>query len=355
MNKNIYIKLKEQYGGKKITITFTCINKDDIPKEIITAINKNKDLNQYDSTDKILIINNKLNHFLQKYQYKIDTLDNGFEALEYDKIIEDYTANSEFSLNYSLKKINVELLRREQLEKDRLFITNLEDKIVDVVRDSKKEPLILLCYLSGNINQSDIEKNFLQSLNINAIRTANAENLSLVIINIDKIFITNEFSEIQFNNILNMRLVSNNNMIYDYQLNEPKPIIENEYIEYLKHNLGSEWYYILKNIDLRLINVGIELSSQLMEELENNTTFISYLKSSIINKIQKPFYIYFKFFLEDFTFFIRSESNLTDTTTSVAAATTLSTITYDDESAIKYIKYKIKYLQLKNKLNSNHQ
>ena len=81
MNQNKYIKLKKQHGGKEIIIRFNCINKDNIPAEIIQNISLNKDLKEYDTNDTISSVINRLNKFLETHGYQIATLDYKFKPL----------------------------------------------------------------------------------------------------------------------------------------------------------------------------------------------------------------------------------------------------------------------------------
>jgi len=111
-------------------------------------------------------------------------------------------------------------------------------------------------------------------LNINSIKRALETNTDLVLINIDTLFLSEPLT-LQTNDFLDMVQVNNFRdeiiSIREYILNkhpEPKSPLASAYHTYLQANLGIDWYSKLVSVNLRVINLGIRLSSKLLEKIE---------------------------------------------------------------------------------------
>ena len=299
-----YKKYKYKYlqiaGSNSIVrVTHKMGLSDEFPLEIIKRLEQiDKELKNYqvEPNDKIYdlvsIINQKLAPDYIVSYIKI----NGKSFNSTDVTYNDIGNSQSYNYLYAIKKIE-----DDPNELSRLY--SILNMIISNL-NTPKQPLILLCHLSGNIGEN-IEKNIKQGLNINSIKRALETNTNLILINIDTLFLSSP-PTLQTNDFLDMVQVNDfrdDITIREYILKEYKPSSElaGKYHAYLQVNLGTDWYSKLVSINLRVINVGIRLSGKLLEKIELEAyKEIPIILSRFKTKNGYNPIVKFKFFSNDF-------------------------------------------------------
>ena len=240
---------------------------EDLPLEVIDRVKQiNRDLKnfQVNTNDKIGDIISMINQILAP-DYIVSYIKINGRSFSTDLTYNDIGNSQSYNYQYAIKKINDD-------SNDLINLYKILNMIISNL-DTPKQPLILLCHLSGNIGEN-IEKNIKQGLNINSIKQALETNTDLVLINIDTLFLS-EPPTLQTNDFLDMVQVNHFRdeiiSIREYILNkhpEPKSPLASAYHSYLQENLGTEWYSKLVSVNLRVINLGIRLSGTLLRKIE---------------------------------------------------------------------------------------
>ena len=274
---------------------------EDLPLDVIDRVKQiNTDLKNYqvNTNDKINNIVSIINQKLAP-NYIVSYIKINGKGVSTDLTYNDVGNSQNYNYQYAIKKI------KDESSDELITLYSILNMIIGNL-DTPKQPLILLCHLSGNIGEN-IEKNIKQGLNINSIKRALETNTDLVLINIDTIFLS-ESPTLQTNDFLDMVQVNHFKdgiiNIHEYILNnylESKSPLASAYHMYLQENLGIDWYSKLVSINLRVINLGIRLSGELLRkiELEIYKEIPIVLSRFKIKNGNNPI-VKFKFFSHDF-------------------------------------------------------
>ena len=158
--------------------------------------------------------------------------------------------------------------------------------------------IILLCPNASNVTENPdyIDHNIQQGLNIDAILFAKKINKRLVIINMDRAFLSKLHPPpYQTTDYLNMSLtnrITNEINIYN-RPNIKEEQLYKSYYDKLKQHLGDEFITILNDIKLVVINFGINFIMQ-----PDDVTLTSMVKT--LSKQFRTNFICYKFFAENF-------------------------------------------------------
>jgi hypothetical protein len=275
-----------------------------------------------DKTDSIYNLVEKLNIYLKTKKHKMLKLYKTWsdEINNYDTLIGDYTTTDILSFVFTVRKLSDFELEDISIEKIRLkcILNQIEHTLKSTISrdfpESDKRQLILFYHYSGNIQPEEIKKNILQGLNINAVNYAHANNYQLIIFNLDELFLEN-LTVLQTNDYLDMELINipinitdsrcipYNVSIKGYKLrHELVDMSEHinifQYHDYLRYNLGSGWYTVLKSVNLVIFNVGIHIGSYLNDHLSKG--LISKLSDTGFGKNNMKPLVGFKHFSNDF-------------------------------------------------------
>ena len=188
-----------------------------------------------------------------------------------DKII-DYLIFKpfEFIIRYNIIDKDTDDQNYKKLQ---LFISEI---ISMDYKNCDKQKLYLIIPFSANISygndETEVKRNVLQGLDIDAVKYAKQTNKCLTLILLDSVFKKDKHESLQTTDYLNMnktKIATDTDYFncMKYTLNDILKYddiqfkkYENYYIFFTKY-LGSEWYNILLDINLNIYTIGINFNS----------------------------------------------------------------------------------------------